>query len=318
MSALEIATIISMIVASVSVICFYILALKALYIKEKFLIDVGSYDQDLVNSSKKIKKGNTFLDGLISSLIILLCVAVIGTMAYTKFSGELFPYNDSTTLVVASKSMSYTSTTNKNKGYITAEMEAQQFDFGDIIIINDKPVEEDIVLYQIYAYKKDGKTIIHRLYDIKKGDTDTYLFRGDANIGSDDKYVNYEDIIGVYSRILISDIGIVVLFSQSYYGFYILLTIVTILTASSIFERKIYLLLKKRRASKSRSILIGPITENNVVREENLRNASIENTEEIEGSSLERRAKKRFIGKIVWNSKKHKSKEPEPGQYDKE
>lgn len=315
MSALEIATIISVIVASVCIISFYILALKALYIKEKFLIDVGSYNQDLVNSSKKIKKGNTFLDGLISSLIILLCVAVTGTMAYTKFSGELFPYNDSTTLVVASKSMSYTSTTNKNKGYITAEMEAQQFDLGDIIIINDKPVEEDIVLYQIYAYKKDGKTIIHRLYDIKKGDTDTYLFRGDANIGSDDKYVNYEDIIGVYSRILISDIGIVVLFSQSYYGFYILLTIVTILAASSIFERKIYLLLKKRA---SRSILIGPITENEVVGEENLRNEPIDNTEEIEGSSLERRAKKRFIGKIVWNSKKHKSKETEPGQYDKE
>lgn len=315
MSALEIAIIISMIVASISIICFYILALKAIYIKEKLLIDVGSYDQDIVNSSNKRKKGNSFFDSLINSLIILLCVAIIGTMAYTKVSGELFPYNDSTTLVVASKSMSYTSKTNKNKGYITAEMEAQQFDLGDIIIIDDKPVEEDITLYQIYAYKKDGKTIIHRLYEINRGDTNTYLFRGDANIGSDDKYVNYEDIIGVYNRILISDIGMVVLFSQSYYGFYILLSIVTILTASSIFERKIYLLLKKRA---SRSILIAPIIENNAVVKETLQSNLIDDTEETESSSSDRKNKKRFIGKIVWNSKRHKPKEVGPEQNDKE
>lgn len=315
MSALEIAIIISMIVASISIICFYILALKAIYIKEKLLIDVGSYDQDIVNSSNKRKKGNSFFDSLINSLIILLCVAIIGTMAYTKFSGELFPYNDSTTLVVASKSMSYTSKTNKNKGYITAEMEAQQFDLGDIIIIDDKPVEEDMTLYQIYAYKKDGKTIIHRLYEINRGDTNTYLFRGDANIGSDDKYVNYEDIIGVYNRVLISDIGMVVLFSQSYYGFYILLSIVTILTASSIFERKIYLLLKKRA---SRSILIAPIIENNTVVKETLQSNLIDDTEETESSSSDRKNKKRFIGKIVWNSKRHKPKEVEPEQNDKE
>jgi signal peptidase I len=194
-------------------------------------------------------------------------------------------------------------------------MEAQQFDLGDIIIIDDKPVEEDITLYQIYAYKKDGKTIIHRLYEINRGDTNTYLFRGDANIGSDDKYVNYEDIIGVYNRVLISDIGMVVLFSQSYYGFYILLSIVTILTASSIFERKIYLLLKKRA---SRSILIAPIIENNETVKETLQSDLIDDTEETESSSLDRKNKKRFIGKIVWNSKRHKPKEVEPEQNDKE
>lgn len=145
--------------------------------------------------------------------------------------------------------MSQTSTVNAEIGYISLEMEDEQFSKGDFIRIKKKPQEEEMTIYNIYLYKNEkGITIIHRLYDIDNdAEKPSYVFRGDANQFSDWPNVYYDQIIGEFDGVFIPKVGHFALFLQSNFGTLYVFFLLTLFLISAFFDNANSTLYKKRR-----------------------------------------------------------------------
>ena len=102
-----------------------------------------------------------------------------------------------------------------NESYITSEM--KRIHVNDTIITKNYASFEDIKIYDVATYYKNGALICHRVIDKYENEQGQFLtFRGDANNASD-LPVNYNQVRGKVINTM-GGIGQFILFVQSIWG----------------------------------------------------------------------------------------------------
>lgn len=179
----------------------------------------------------KVKKGIKITLKVFSWIILGGLLVGFGISLYSRVSGNIMVFNDSTNIVIASGSMSEKNPAND---YLTINNLENQFDTYDVIGLTKYKTQEDIKLYDVIAYKNDKDiTIVHRVIEIitlSNGEI-RYNTRGDSNNVSDKDsqyqgYLDYEKIIGYYNGQRVKGAGIFIIFLQSNSGIVTMLAIV--------------------------------------------------------------------------------------------
>lgn len=175
----------------------------------------------------KQKKKKSALEVILNVLLWIIIVAVLFVDAVaivSKLRGDdtfnFFGYR--AYLVNNSPSMSRINPANAE---FLAGHEGEQFGANDLIFIRPLENSNELQVYTIIAYKDNaGKTIVHRIVDIKTGvnefgqEKPFYICRGDANNNNDPLPVQAEQIIGIYWTTWGSGFATVIRFVQSIYG----------------------------------------------------------------------------------------------------
>jgi len=94
---------------------------------------------------------------------------------------------------------------------------------GDIIVIHPKEiyVKRDVITF----HNAEGNIISHRIIDEKvKGNTKTFITKGDANQSEDEGTVSPSDILGAVAFV-VPKVGFLVAFAKSIPGLIILIII---------------------------------------------------------------------------------------------
>ena len=195
------------------------------------LIYVGYWDQELVQEYEFDKKARPRPRSR-STTGKVIAAAVCGVMTVgVVFAMSLGIAEGFTTAAIPSlrvvKSDSMSEKHEDNKYLVENDLNNQMQTF-DIIVTYAPPAEEDIQLYDVIVYEKNGELIVHRVVLIvepNENHPDGRLFytRGDAIKKNDTTPVKYEQIRGVYREERIPFIGSFVLFMQSPAGIICLL-----------------------------------------------------------------------------------------------
>lgn len=241
MSNIEIISLVVTVVCLISFCSVFTILFRHYYLTSIDGVKEGNYDHDLISNAKedesrdlktgeKKKKGIQIGIKIGSYLILGLILVFFGVSLYSRFSGNIIPFGDSTLIVIGSGSMSERYQTNT---YLFENDLTNQFNAYDIIGITKYDSEGDIDLYDVIAFKdKDGTTIVHRIISINNLEDGRvgYITQGDANSRNDvgsrySDYVYYDDIIGFYNETRIETVGIFIIFLQSNAG---IITIVAI------------------------------------------------------------------------------------------
>ncbi len=174
---------------------------------------------------------------ILSGAVTGLIFCAFAVSLYAQKNGNYFPIkNMGTFQVVGSGSMAHK---NEKNTYLTEHNLDDQFNTFDIILVNPVSSKEDLQLYDVVVYEKNGQLISHRITDISEKDGKTaYTLRGDSN-PYDDAPVHFEQIIGKYSGFKIQMLGIFVLFLQSALGYVTMGLVFLIELIAPVFERKI-------------------------------------------------------------------------------
>lgn len=213
----------------------------------KLEVSHGQHDKEIFKEyhAKKKKKGGKVL-GLIGScafLAALLSLFVTGIVY--RASGENFTINNQTVLVVKSGSMSGFYSQNLVTQYQEYNYDTSlQFDVGDICVFEKVSNDAELVEGEVYGYKYRNYIITHRL--VKVYEDSMYEFRGDNNPTSDGILVSKENVIYHYTGKKVPVIGAFILYAQSYFGIWSLISIIGIAVSSEIVYRKIDKINKER------------------------------------------------------------------------
>ena len=175
-------------------------------------------NEDFVSYSLK-KNRSKKQRGIVYSGIVwifcIFCAGVIAFSAHLKSNNDQFYFGDTTFLVVQTGSMS---SKNDRNDYLVGY--DNQIQTNSLIGI-ESIAEEDMKLYDIYAFKMDDSVIVHRLIGIETDNgVTTYTFRGDANTGSLSEEMNlpFSDIIGRYNGFKSQILGNAFVYLQSGIG----------------------------------------------------------------------------------------------------
>lgn len=187
-------------------------------------------------------------------ILIIILVSLFITGIVFKAQGQIFSIDGKSVLVIKSNSMSeFYDADLANDYYDLGYDENLQFDVGDICIFEKIKLDDNLILGDVYGYINKNIIITHRLIDIydKLDDEGNviatyYIFRGDNNQSKDQILVSQDKILYHYTAKKIPAIGAFILYAQSYYGIWSLLSIVGITISSDIVLHKIYKLNKKR------------------------------------------------------------------------
>ena len=222
-------------------------------------VSQGKYDAEIykeIYSKNKRKKAIVKAIGYAVAfmlIILLICLFVVG-LTY-KASGQVITINNKTVLVIKSGSMSdFYDSTLKNK-YAELGYKNLQFSIGDICIFEKISTESaEFELGEVYGYINKNIIVTHRLIDIhNKLDSEGniiatyYVFRGDNNTSNDQVLVSADKIVYHYTGKKIPLVGAFILYAQSYYGIWSLLSILGISVSSDIVLHKIHKLNKERK-----------------------------------------------------------------------
>ena len=235
MANLEIISLVVTLVCLISFSAVFTILFKHYYSSNIEKINSGDNDLDLLVEARNIERAKTskknktlkIIGKVVSYLVFAIVIVIFGFTLYSRFSGNVMPFGNTSLVVIASGSMS-----EKNEENTYLSSLNNQFNTYDIIEITKYDSQNDISLYDIVAFKNDeGVTIVHRIIDIEEvNGEEVYITRGDANSVSDngsqyDDYLHYENIIGYYNGTRIQSLGIFVVFLQSNAG---IITIVAI------------------------------------------------------------------------------------------
>ncbi len=214
---------------------------------ERKMIAAGGKDEEIVKEEIKDKKKSSKILNILSIAFSLVLMAGVATMAGVGIafnaSGEQFSVKSKTQLVIASNSMDGF-WSEEYKITLPETAYKQQFAIGAICTFEKVSEDEPLELYQVYGYKLDnGKIITHRL--IGYSPSGLLTFRGD-NTGGRDNYVKREQVILRYTEEKINNIGLFVLFAQSGFGIYSLVSVIGVFVISEIFMIKYKKMVKTR------------------------------------------------------------------------
>lgn len=180
---------------------------------------------------------------ILSAVFTVLLLGFFAVSLYAGKQGNYFPVKGLGTFqVVASGSMSFP---HQQNTYLAENSLTDQFDTYDIIGIT--PLKEELKLYDVAVYEKNGQLTVHRVVDITEKDgTVYYTFRGDANTANDGLPVAQGDIVGVYNGFRIPALGIFVIFLQSALGHVAMGLVLVMELIAPFFEKKMDRAIVKR------------------------------------------------------------------------
>lgn len=251
MNNLTVLTIVVLVIITILIFGVVIFALFVTVKAEQKLIENGIKDQELVKEfESKNKKKKSVLDwvgkGISWALSLALLSFAIVALVY-KANGEMFSINNKVSLVIASGSMSecYSDDDVDYKEYLInyagleeSYIKKTEFQVGDIAKFKKIGEEDELTLYQVYAYKNaKGELITHRYVGIKDDYSDgitRYIFRGDAN-SINDSGVKREQILYEYNMSKTLAVGSFILFLESGFGMYTVIAAIGIVVVSDIF-----------------------------------------------------------------------------------
>lgn len=227
----------------VSLVTFFSFLIWYVYVLTIRLTYVGYWDQELVQEYDFKRKQSVFSQraGRIVSAVIcsILSVMVIISI-FLGITENKLTKSVSTLKVVQSDSMSKKHEDNK---YLVENGLDNQFQMFDLITTHALPAEEDIKLYDVIVYERDGNLVIHRVVQILEPDENRpdrlFYTRGDANRKNDDLPVRYSQMRGIYQGKKIPFVGSFVLFMQSPAGIICLILAIFCMIIMPIVDNKI-------------------------------------------------------------------------------
>ena len=243
MTPFEIYTLVISLLVITSLVAFLALIIWYVYILTMRLIYLGYWDQELVQEyAFKTRITPASRVGKIISMVVCGIVAVI--MLFTIFLGiteNATTYGIPSLKVVKSGSMSEKHEDNE---YLINHNLNDQIQTFDVITVHSAPKEEDIKLYDIIVYEKNGDLVIHRVVYIEEvneihPDGRRFYTRGDANKTNDANPVKYDQIRGIYRGERVPFIGSFILFMQSPAGIICLLLAIAAMVIMPIVDDKI-------------------------------------------------------------------------------
>ena len=243
MTPFEIYALVVSIVVILGLTAFLSALIWYIYTLTMRLIYVGYWDQELVEEydfERRPKPQGTVGKIIASAVCGVLSVAVIFSVFLGMSESSL---TSSIPMLKVIKSESMAEKHEKNEYLVENDLNDQMQMF-DIIVTYAAPAEEDIQLYDVILYERDGDLIIHRVVSIvepTENNPDGRLFytRGDAIKVNDNMPVKYEQIKGIYRGDRIPFVGSFVLFMQSPAGFICLLLAIFCMIIMPVIDNKI-------------------------------------------------------------------------------
>ncbi len=170
------------------------------------------------NLKIKNKKRNKVLKIIWDSIWAILFLFVLSFSIYSKCNNNIYEIRNITYITITTGSMSYK---NEYNSYLVDKNLNNQIKTFSLISLEKVEKDEDIKLYDIYAYKneKTNKLVVHRIINktIING-ISYYTFRGDANKSSDYYLVESKNVLYHYTGVSNYPLGIIFSYSGSYIG----------------------------------------------------------------------------------------------------
>lgn len=186
---------------------------------------------------------------LVFSVLTILAVILLAWTFTVRFRDPKVVGPGSVPRVVLSDSMSEKRDTNT---YLEENGLDDQFDTFDLIFTEELPGEFELELYDIVVYKyKDETYIVHRIIGIEEPnenhpDHRLFQLRGDAVKYSDDRPVEYSQMMSIYRGERIQYVGSFIHFMQSPAGYLCILLMVVGFILTPIIDVLIKIAKKKR------------------------------------------------------------------------
>lgn len=244
MTPFEIYSLVVSIIVIVGLASFLALLIWYIYVLTMRLIYVGYWDQELVEEYDRkgmpMPKQKSTLGKVISTAICGVLAVVVMFSVFLGVSETSIVSSIPSLKVVKSGSMSEK---HEYNSYLVENDLNDQMQMFDIIVSHTPPKEDDIKLYDVIVYERDGDLIVHRVVKIlepdEEGEGRLFYTRGDANKKNDILPVEYDQIRGIYRGERIPFVGSFVLFMQSPAGFICLLLAIACMIIMPIVDDKI-------------------------------------------------------------------------------
>lgn len=178
------------------------------------LVNAGLLDKEIIKETSCKNSKNKFVFIIFKILFpIILCACLGAAFIFSLYVKTNEHSRLTTPKVVRSDSMSYRNEHNK---YLVFNNLTNQFQKFDIVFLDPMPEQNNLRIYDVVAYEKNGVLIIHRIVGEQEKDGETlYVLRGDTNLYNDYQYVKYSQMKGIYNGKKIAFVGSIILFFQS-------------------------------------------------------------------------------------------------------
>ena len=215
MTSFEIYLLVVSLVVIIGLTVFFSFLIGYIYVLTTRLIAIGYWDHELVHDQPFRRRFVLF--GTVGKIIsTVVCIVLAIMVAFSVAMGVT--ENDLTKKLTSLKVVKSESMSEKYEGntYLEENDLNDQFQIFDVITVHPLPAEEDIELYDVIVYERDGNLIIHRVVKIlEREEGRLFYLRGDANRKNDDKGVEYDQMRGIYRGKRIPFVGSFILFMQS-------------------------------------------------------------------------------------------------------
>lgn len=236
----------------VFVLCFVVFSVLTLlfstlivYVSKMKLkmIRHGVDDEELKKEYAKKARESKVTGILVIAFSLIVCIlflAVFSFSMYMSLSESKSPNGIPSLKVVKSSSMA---TVHEKNEYIGENGLTDQIQTFDIVVTHHLPPEEELELYDIVVYERNGDYIMHRIVGIEEPNSSHpnerhFLLQGDAVEKADIFPVLYSQMQGIYRGERIPFLGSFVLFLQSPAGWLCIILLLFSMISTPILEKK--------------------------------------------------------------------------------
>lgn len=195
---------------------------------------------------KKPSKASKF-ERVFSAVLSLIVVVIFVFSLCISCTENEFEKGLSTFKIVKSESMA---TKNEKNEYLFENNLNDQFNMFDIVITHPLPAEDELELYDIVVYERDGKLVIHRIVAIEEPNANHserhFKFQGDAVSRHDIYPVLYSQMHAIYRGERIPFVGSFITFLQSPAGWLCFILVMFGILITPIIEQKLMAAMRKR------------------------------------------------------------------------
>ena len=196
--------------------------------------------------TKKPSKASKF-ERVFSAILSLLIVVIFVFSLCISCTENEFEKGLSTFKIVKSESMA---TKNEKNEYLFENDLNDQFNMFDVVITRPLPAEDELELYDIVVYERDGKLVIHRIVAIEEPNENHserhFKFQGDAVSRHDIYPVLYSQMHAIYEGERIPFVGSFITFLQSPAGWLCFILVMFGILITPIIEQKLMGAMRKR------------------------------------------------------------------------